>query len=302
VFFRTSMMRRAAATVAAGGLLAAGSVLGASAAWADPAQPSHFIQVASSSNIDGDCTYINNGATNDNPDMLLYVTPNFSPGGTGGVSDNGAQVGVYYDTSVSEWCIFNENDSAMQVGQAFNVLAVPPGGADAFQVTATASNSSGDSTFIDSSATNGLPKDVLLATPVYTNAFENHVIGVWYDSGQWGVFNEDGKTMDTSGSAVFNVLVGTSETAGGKNAVQKATSANTGGNSTHINNSATNGDPNSFVLETPIWNPGGKGGKSDTNATGVWYQFSAPNEMVVFNENNKNMALREAFDLLMYNS
>jgi hypothetical protein len=296
----TRLLHRAKALVLAVGIAAAIPLIGATAASAQlPTQPSHFIVTATSSNITGSCVFINNGATDGNPSMLLYVTPNFSPGGTGGVADNAVQVGVDYDTSNAEWCIFNEDGSAMQAGQAFNVLAVPPGGADAFQVTATTSNSSGDSTYLNSSVTNGLPHDVLLATPVYKSAYENHIIGVWYDGSDWAVFNEDESTMDTSGNAVFNVLVGTTDTAGGKNAIQKSNNANRGGNSTHVSNPVTNGDPNAFVLETPNYDPNDNGASLVENATGIWYQSG---QIVVFNENNDTMARNQDFNLLMFNS
>jgi hypothetical protein len=296
----TRLLHRAKALALAVGIAAAIPLIGGTAASAQqPTQPGHFIVTATSSNTSGSCVFINNGATNGNPGMLLYVTPNFAPGGTGGIADNAVQVGVYYDTSNSEWCILNENGSAMQAGQAFNVLAVPPGGADAFQVTATTSNSSGDSVYLNSSATNGLPHAVLQATPVYKSAYENQIIGVWYDGSDWAVFNENESTMDTSGAAVFNVLVGTTESGGGKNAIQKSTNANRGGNSTHVNNATTNGDPNAFVLETPVYDPNDAGDSLVLNATGIWYQSG---QIVIFNENNTTMARNQDFNLLMYNS
>ena len=132
----TSGLRHRAKSIAlAVGIAAAVPVIGASAASAQPTQTSHFVWTASSSNIDGDVTFIDNGATNGLPGALLYVTPNFSPGGTGGVSDNAAPIAVFYDTGNDEWAIFNEDDSAMQPGQAFNVLAVPAAATDAFEVS-----------------------------------------------------------------------------------------------------------------------------------------------------------------------
>jgi hypothetical protein len=296
----TSGLRHRAKSIAlAVGIAAAVPVIGASAASAQPTQTSHFVWTASSSNIDGDVTFIDNGATNGLPGALLYVTPNFSPGGTGGVSDNAAPIAVFYDTGNDEWAIFNEDDSAMQPGQAFNVLAVPAAATDAFQVTATPSNTNGDSVYINNAATNGLPKDVLQATPVYQNAFEDQNIGVWYNDGEWAVYNQNLSAMDTSGNAVFNILVNTADTSGGKTAVQKSSDLNRGGNSTHVDNAVTNGDPNAFVLATPVYNPGDVGGTVDNHPVGVWYQSG---QIVVFNEDNHVMASKDAFNLLLFNS
>ena len=63
------------------------------------------------------------------------------------------------------WGIFNEDTSTnIPVGASFNVLVVPHANADVFLQIATAGNTSGDSTSINSTATNGKPKAFLQVT------------------------------------------------------------------------------------------------------------------------------------------
>jgi hypothetical protein len=266
-------------------------------------QTSHFIQVATAANITGSATAINNIAAFYSPTILLFVSPMEASGGVCPCIYDTSPIGVDYDSSAGTWDIFNEDGSAMQVGETFNVLAVPKPTANAFVQTATASDSGGDSTFINSTATNDRPGAVLEVTPRVNGdvTFENHSVGVWYDTStsKWAVFNEDQATMDESGNATFNVLVGSVGTGGGKNLIQKATSVNISDSLTKVNSSTTNGDPNAFVIETPSWNPGGKGGTYDTSPTGV---ATDGQDIFVANELGTPMARKAAFNLLMFNS
>ena len=282
---------------ATGVAMAAGMLFAPVAAHADT-QPSHFTWKATSANISGDLTLINNGATNNQPGALLYVTPNYAPGAICGCVSDNAPIAVYYNSSAGKWGIFNEDATAMPVGAAFNVFVEPAATTDAFQVTATSSNISGDTVSINSTATNGLPNANLQATQVWNGAFNDHATAVWYNGSDWGVFNEGGAAM-ASGSK-YNVLVGSQ--GGGKAAFLKAGLANTGGNSTHFSSSTTNGDSNTFMLDTPNWDPNGSCGcVYDTSQTGVWY-FESFQKVAVFNESNANMQQKVDFDVLYWNS
>jgi hypothetical protein len=78
-----------------------------------------FTQVATASNTVGDLTIINNTLCNGDPNAILIVTPNYNPhGGPGNFWNH--TVGVYYNGS--QWTIFNEDNTAMPAGPAFNVL------------------------------------------------------------------------------------------------------------------------------------------------------------------------------------
>jgi hypothetical protein len=277
------------------------SVSGRASAQANT-QASHFIQVATAANTIAEFTKIDNGATNNQPNDLLFVTPDYNPGELCGCIADRVPVGVDYDTSTDAWYIFNEDGSSMTAGTAFNVLVVPSASTTAFVWTATTSNSEGDSTFINSSATNGLPKAVLQVTQRFNGIEEDDPVGVWYekDASEWAIFNEDAADIDTTGQDSFDVLVGATQSGGGKDLVQKATSANSLESWTVVNSAITNGDPNAFAIETPDWNPGGKGGTYTPWATGVFDETIG--QLAVLIQNGETMAPKMAFNMLLYNS
>ena len=277
--------------------LGAGLLVAPGVAHAD-SQASHFIWTVTGASQSGATTEINNGATNGNPNAILFVTQNWSPGGVCGCVTDTSPISIYYDTSTDEWTIVDEDGSAVPVGAQFNVLAFPAATADAFSVTADSSNTSFNFVAFDNSATNNNPKAIIQATQVDTGVINDNNAGVYYDGSEWGVFNE--AYVDMPAGATFNVLIGSQ--AGGKAAVLKATGSNTGGNSTHLNNPVTNGNSNNFTLETPDWNPGDVCGcVYDESATAVWHLESDGQE-VVFNENNDTMMKKTDFNVFVWNS
>ncbi len=263
-------------------------------------QPSHFIWTSPAS---GNFTLINNGATNGQPDAILFVTPNAKPNGVCGCVSETLPVGVFYDASASQWAIFYEQSGvSVQAGVSFNVLVVPSASSTAFTVTSGSSNTSGDSTAINSSATNGQPTAILQVTQNGNPGgggvvYHNEVPGVWYNGSQWAVFNESGDAMPNGVS--YNVLVGATSSAGGKAKTLISKKSLDFGNAVMFNNPVTNGDSNAFVLDTPNWNPNGVGGKVDKSQTNVLYGGA---NMVVENADNAPMTAHQAFNLLYWNS
>jgi hypothetical protein len=267
------------------------------------AQPTHFIWTSPES---GNSTLINNAATNGRPHAILFVTPNATPGGVCGCIGDNIPVGVFYDSSASEWGIFyEESNVTVQAGVSFNVLVVPKATSNVFTVTSSSSNISGDTVYINSPLTNSHPTTILQATqngtsgggtPIYNN---NEVPGVWYNTrlAKWGVFNESGDTMASGLS--FNILVGSSSSGGGKAKTLKANATNLFGNAVEFNNVSTNGDPNAFLLDTPNWDPKGVGGTYDTSETDVLYGGEFWD---VINGDGTNMVLHDAFNILYWTS
>jgi hypothetical protein len=102
----------------------------------------------------------------------------------------------------------------MQVGASFNVMitnSVGGGGIPAQQL-ATSANSSGDSTYISNSDTDGNPNAVVFDTPSWNTAtcacsFDPAPTGIWWSSGadQAAVFNEDESAipLDTAFSLII---------------------------------------------------------------------------------------------------
>ncbi|HEY6406913.1 MAG TPA: hypothetical protein VIY29_05540, partial [Ktedonobacteraceae bacterium] len=65
----------------------------------------------------------NNPATNNNPNAILFVTPNWDPGGIFIYAFETHPLGVWYNPSIKKWAIFNEDTTIMPLQAAFNILA-----------------------------------------------------------------------------------------------------------------------------------------------------------------------------------
>jgi hypothetical protein len=173
-----------------------------------------------------------------------------------------------------------------------------------FVWTASSSNTSGDTSFISNGATNSQPGDLLFVTPNWDATglcgcvYEQYPIGVWYDTSnhEWGVFREDGGTMPAN--EAYNVLAVPASQVGSSVFVQTSTSANTAGDYTLINSSATNGNPNAQLQVTQDWNPGGSGGKYNPHNIGVWYDTSA-GKWGIFNEDLAAMPTGVSFNVMV---
>lgn len=268
---------------------------------------SHFIYTAP-----GNGTFvdpIDNDSTNGEGNALLFVTPNYSAGGVCGCVADTIPVGVIYNLfGGALWAVYNLDEStAIAAGSTYNVLVVQKSSAKVFVQTATTANTSGDSTFINSSLSNANPEAKLLVTGNYdpdgTNGFNSdHAVGVWYDTKkkEWAVFNEDSSAMAVG--AHFNVMIGAKASNGGKEITVQATSGNSAGSEVLVNSPQTTGNPNAAVFETPNWNPGGSGGTYDDAAPGVEYFQSPTDEWAVFQEDGSDMPLDASFNVLAFSS
>jgi len=70
-------------------------------------------------------TYVDHPLTNANPNAILFVTHNWNPLGmsSGQGQFNNHPIGVWYDESLQQWAIYNEEEADMVEGVAFNVSA-----------------------------------------------------------------------------------------------------------------------------------------------------------------------------------
>ena len=80
-----------------------------------------FTQVTTAGNIAGNYSIINNPLCNGDPNAILLVTHNDNPGGVF-YGEWSHAVGVFY--SGSAWWIYNEDNTTMPAGLAFNVLII----------------------------------------------------------------------------------------------------------------------------------------------------------------------------------
>ena len=80
-----------------------------------------IIQRVKPANTVDNVTYLDHPLANNNPDATISVTPNWNPGGIGGVYDNHL-VGIRYDTDEKKWAVLNQDFAKMPQGAAFNVF------------------------------------------------------------------------------------------------------------------------------------------------------------------------------------
>lgn len=164
--------------------------------------------VASTANSKGNWTYLDNPITNNNPNIFLNVTSNWNPAGKGGVY-NAHPLGVWYDSQVGKWAIFNEGSmDAIPSGAAFNMFIDTPVVNGLFLHQATAANTTGNHTTLDSSFTNGNSAALLFATPNFnpqgqSGTYEAHNLSVDYRNNHWLILDLDGSLPNT---AAFNIL------------------------------------------------------------------------------------------------
>ena len=86
-----------------------------------------FVHRATPENISANSTYLDHELINGNPNAIVYVTPNWNPGGEGSTYNDHA-TGVWFDAERQSWAVYNQDREPMPEGAAFNVavLAEPP--------------------------------------------------------------------------------------------------------------------------------------------------------------------------------
>jgi hypothetical protein len=82
-----------------------------------------FVHRAAPGNISANSTYLDNDLINGDPNVVLYITQNWNPGGGDGTYNDHA-IGVWYDDDRRRWAIFNQDLAAMPDGSAFNVVVL----------------------------------------------------------------------------------------------------------------------------------------------------------------------------------
>ncbi len=156
-------------------------------------------------------------------------------------------------------------------------------------------NTTSNSTFLDNPLVNGNPNAILLVTQVSdpVDIGDNaHVIGVWYydRGGRWAIYNQDLAPM--SDDAVFNVIA----LEGAGTVVHRATSSNTVGNSTYLDDPLTNRAPEALLSVTQNWNPGGGAGTYNDHPVAVRYD-SGLGKWAIFNRDSAEMPENAAFNV-----
>ena len=296
---------RRAALAAAAGLCLAAPLAAAMPATANTVTvTSHFVWTPPDSDVGNISAFIVNGATDNRPGAVLFVTPNYNANAECGCIYDQDPIGVAWDGH--GWELFNEDRDTMTDGASFNILVVPKASRYAFFLTAKSSNISGDSVFINSKLTNGKPGADIQVTQDPTPdgvtighvlTFNPHHVGVRYDRAnkRWAIFNEDHAAMPVDAS--FNVLASPAASNGGHGEELTAATGNLHNGGVAISASQTAGNPNNVTFVTQTASPDGKTGHWDNAQPGVWFNG---NTEVIFNEDQSDIAARTAFNVLTF--
>ncbi len=267
---------------------------------ADPGE--YFVHVVAPGNYSTNFTFIDHPLANENPDAILFATPNKSPGGAAGIyNDHVFGVRYYHGVDVW-WTIFNQDGWPFIEGEAFNVL-IPDAGPGVFVHEATSANTDGRSTYIEDPLTNNDPDAIVFAVSNYNpggvgGIVNDHPIAVFYNPirEQWAVFNQE-ETADMPQGASFNVLVPAS---GPTVFVHRAGPANTAKNYTMIDHPLANNNPNAVVFVTQNFNPGGGFGVLNDQPIGVFYDSISTNRWGICNQDREvDMPIGAAFSVMV---
>ena len=71
------------------------------------------------SKLNSNRTFIDNPMCNEDPDCLLFITPRYVSG-----SNSNFPIGVFYNTELQKWEIFNQNGAGIPTNAMFNVLVI----------------------------------------------------------------------------------------------------------------------------------------------------------------------------------
>jgi hypothetical protein len=253
----------------------------------------HFVHVATAGNIRNSWTYLDHPLLNGDNGAVVLVTQNYNPKGMDG-TPNDEPIGVWYDTGENKWAIFNQDMTPMPPDAAFNVH-IPVQDFTLFVHEATDGNSVANYTLLDHFMLNGTPGAMVFVTQNWNPSgepgrYNPHVVGVEYREAdqQWCILNLDGAPMTPEAS--FNVLVSSpDETA----VVHIATTGNTSGYFTGLDDVRINGNPNALLTATQNKTPQGV---ENPHAIGVQY---VGEHWYVFNQDSVNIPQNAAFNVLI---
>lgn len=86
--------------------------------------PHAFVHIVTDKNTDGSWTYIDNELTNNNPDVLIFVTQRWGKNGMEG-KYNDHPVGVWYSKTENKWSIYNQRDKNSTHDQSIEQAMIP---------------------------------------------------------------------------------------------------------------------------------------------------------------------------------
>jgi hypothetical protein len=155
-------------------------------------------------------------------------------------------------------------------------FTAPPPSPTYFVWTASPGNSQSDFTIIENPNTDNNPSAVLIVTPRWppNNVYDDHAIGVWYYSGHWTIFHQDGTAIPSGASYNVNVY-----SLGSGSVFQWTASASTiTGNYTRLTGVIIPDGSSARLLVTPVYT---SSDIYDNNPIGTWWNGSV---WTIFNQ------------------
>ena len=155
----------------------------------------------------------------------------------------------------------------------------------------TADSPVGNYTYINDAYYDGHPERILIVTQNFS-VYNNHHIGVWYDTGanKWAIFNQDRLAMPVNAS--FNVLASNPS---GNVFTHIAGNGSIWAHVTYIDSPVTNSHPEAKLFVTSKYNPNSV---YNNHSTGVWYD-SGRHQWAVFNQDFAFMPEGAAFNVIV---
>ena len=159
-----------------------------------------------------------------------------------------------------------------------------------FKHTSTASNISGNSTFISLPGLDKNPQAIIIIeNETDTRKTNPHPTGVWFDGNRWAIFNQDMAPMQAG--TTFSIAWSNP----GTNAFYQQVS---GQGYLVLDNPSLNKQPASSFKLSQVWNPSGKGGVYNNSEVGVQYEEKL-GSWVVRNKNGGPLPNGAAFNIII---
>jgi hypothetical protein len=221
--------------------------------------------------------YIDNPALNGDPNARLIATHHY-------VSTSNPVIGVWYNSVVGKWVIFNENVAAMSPGEVFNYYY----GDDVGSVT----SSTAFAVRLDSPGLNADPNGVPLAIHDWVAAYDTSPLSVDFGSPpNWYVFNDTYANMTTGERYFFT----DARSHGGVATLTAANPYNSpsGTIGLYIDDARINGNPGAILLAQHNYVNAVNG-----SAMGVWYD-STKSKWIAYNESLTPLPMGEQVHYLI---
>jgi len=235
---------------------------------------------------------------NSNQSIALLVTHNSNPVGSKSMIHD-HKVGLFY--SSEKWRVFNEDFTKMDTSLAFNIF-IPDADVKSWVHIADSALNTENFTELNHPLINGDSSAIIFISDVwnYNNkpgVYNTNTMGVFYSKSakKWHIFNED-KSKKMVRNSAYSVVI-PEKFSKIPRFVHRSKADNIVSNTTLIDHTSTNNNPNAKIFVTHNWNPDAVGGKYHNHNIGVFYNGS---KWVIFNEDLSAMDIGVSFNVMIY--